>query len=356
MPYVNKKYNYNQSIDSMIHCGEKKTFNYELIGWDPSFDEKEFFSSINSRKRSDHGDFLDIGNQSDNVAFLHAMAAKEESVETAQEKFEEHLKNCFSEYLFLKNDEDALFMLGIALHGIMDSFTPSHTNFQKYTEQDMALHAQGDVIRILDGKDKFEFDPGQFNEEKWHVQFGFKEIIAKGYDSNNYINPIEYEMLRIFLILSNITSQSTGKELDETEIDKLWKSLHNKTKNEINKVLNDNYYSGLKASIFSEAAIFVLKEIYTYLCKERENCKKGRYVYYKEKVDSIITTALNIWKGIYEGKYEETKILLYDKYDIHDLIIKHTNLNLYSKENEKVKEYREQMAIEKANRYNYMVY
>lgn len=353
---VNKHYNYNQSVASMNHCGEKEASLYILNNWDPSFDEKEFFSSINGRKRSDHGDFLDIGNQSDNVAFLHAMAAKEESVETAQEKFEEHLKNCFSEYLFLTNEEDALFMLGIALHGIMDSFTPSHTNFQKYTEQDMALHAQGDVIRILDGKDKFEFDPGQFDEEKWYVQFGFKEIIAKGYDSNNYINPIEYEMLRIFLVLSNITYKSTGKELDETEIDKLWKSLHNKTKNEINKVLNDNYYSGLKASIFSEAAIFVLKEIYTYLCKERENCKKGRYVYYKEKVDSIITTALNIWKGIYEGKYEGTKILLYDKYDVHDLIIKHTNLNLYSKENEKVKEYREQMAIEKANRYNYMVY
>ena len=242
-------------------------------------------------------------------------------------------------------------MLGIALHGIMDSFTPSHTNFQKYTEQDLALHAQGDVIRILDGKDKFEFDPGQFDEEKWYVQFGFKEIIAKGYDSNNYINPIEYEMLRIFLILSNITFNSTGKELDETEINELWKSLHKKTKKEINKVLNDNYRFGLKACIFSEAAIFVMKEIYTYLCKERKNCKKGRYVYYKENVDSIITTALNSWKSIYEGDK-----VLYNKYNVHELIITHTNLNLYSKENEKVKEFREQMAIEKANRYNYSVY
>lgn len=348
---VNKHYNYNQSVVSMSHCGEKESSLYVLNNWDPSFDEKEFFSSINGRNKSNHGDFLDIGNQSDNVAFLHAMAAKDENIKKAQEKFEDHLKYCFSAYLFLANEIDALFILGIGLHGIMDSFTPSHTNFQKYTEQDMALHAQGDVIRILDGKDKFEFDPGQFNEEKWYVQFGFKEIIAKGYDSDNYINPIEFEMLRIFLILSNVTFKSTGKELDDEEIDELWKTLHNKTKTEINKILNDNYCSGLKACIFSEASIYVLGEIYKFLSKAREICKEQGYNYYSENKADVISKALNTWKDIYEGEK-----LLYGKYNVHELILEHTNLNLYSKENEIVNEYRKQMAIDKANQYNCFMY
>lgn len=347
MPYVNKQYNYNQSVDSMTHCGEKELIPYGLIGWDPSFDEKEFFSSINERKKSNHRDFLDIGNQSDNVAFLHAMAAEGETREKAQGKFEEHLKNCFAEYLFLTNEDDALFMLGIALHGIMDSFTPSHTNFQKYTEQDMALHAQGDVIRILDAKDKFEFDPGQFKEEKWYVQLGYKEIIEKGYDSDNYINPIEYEMLRIFLMTSNITYNSSGKELNKTEIDQLWESLRGKSKSQINKIIKEKYHSGLNACIFSEAAIYVLKEVYKYLSKEREICKKEGYDYYMKK-DTIIINALNIWKDIYEGEKH-----LYGKYNVHKQIVNHTELNLYSKGNEKVREYRNQMFIAKAKRYNY---
>ena len=103
---------------------------------------EDFFIYINNLEKDDKGE---MANQSDSVSFLHAMKNKDES-SIPKENFEKHLKNCFSEYLFLSNDNYSLFMLGIALHGIMDSFTPSHTNFQAYTKQDWGLHAEGDVI------------------------------------------------------------------------------------------------------------------------------------------------------------------------------------------------------------------
>lgn len=124
-----------------------------------SYDRKEFFTFVNSREDSLKSGIAEGTNQSDSVAFLHAMGA-EKGEQSTQQEFERHLEKCFAEYLFLNKSNEDIFMLGIALHGIMDSFTPSHTMFQKYTEQNMALHAQGDVIPIEDEKEKFEFDPG----------------------------------------------------------------------------------------------------------------------------------------------------------------------------------------------------
>ena len=156
----------NNSKQNINNSGEKlRDGSYSLGGdWSHWTDEKEFFSAVNERRKSAHSDVFDTGNQSDNVAFLHAMGAEGETAEDTGEKtedkdktsrsiFESHLKKCFSEYLFLEDEEKALFVLGIAFHGIMDSFTPSHMGFQKYSEQDMGLHAQGDVIPIM-GFDK----------------------------------------------------------------------------------------------------------------------------------------------------------------------------------------------------------
>ena len=200
MPYVNKQYNYNQSVDSMTHCGEKELIPYGLIGWDPSFDEKEFFSSINERKKSNHRDFLDIGNQSDNVAFLHAMAAEGETREKAQGKFEEHLKNCFAEYLFLTNEDDALFMLGIALHGIMDSFTPSHTNFQKYTEQDMIdkyghsiKEAEEAALKFFNSDEGYECSTTVSDEELYIV------TVTDTFDNTKYVFEVDPATLNAVL-------------------------------------------------------------------------------------------------------------------------------------------------------------
>ena len=90
---------WNNSIRCMEKSGKKLSDgSYSLEGWDPNSDEKEFFSSINDRKRSPNDiDFdeikelltgrldgsrdniLDTANQSDNVAFLHAMGAMDEN-------------------------------------------------------------------------------------------------------------------------------------------------------------------------------------------------------------------------------------------------------------------------------------
>ena len=137
-------------------------------------------------------------------------------------------------------------MLGIAFHSIMDSFTPSHTRFQVYEDQDMALHAQGDVVPIEENdyeEDKtsnvmMRFIPGQFNHELEITQLLAK--YKKGYDDNEIVNDLEFEMLRSFLIIGRITKD--GKELSINEINDLCWSFrqNNLSLTKINEILSHN--------------------------------------------------------------------------------------------------------------------
>ena len=151
-------YTFNKSMDNCDSLCMVKEYTGKL------YSAKDFYTFINDFFQGDDrtqylkGKGNNKSNRSNCVAFLHAMGA--ELGETISEKpslsrtiFEEHLKKCFAEYLFLKDENEALFMLGIAMHGIMDSFTPSHMGFQHYAAQDMTLHAQGDVIFLSDQDD-----------------------------------------------------------------------------------------------------------------------------------------------------------------------------------------------------------
>ena len=66
------------SHDRETKVGEKIYYNTSLP-YDSAFHEKEFFSMINNREKSPKMNAVDIGNQSDNVAFLHAMSSKGET-------------------------------------------------------------------------------------------------------------------------------------------------------------------------------------------------------------------------------------------------------------------------------------
>ena len=320
--------NTNNSIQSMKNAGEKSSGG--PLDWDPDNDEKEFFSAVNGRKKSSHFDLLDVANQSDNVSFLHAMGAAGEDKTKSRDEFEKHLKKCFAEYLFLKNEDDALFMLGIAMHGIMDSFTPSHTGFQKYSEQSMALHAQGDVIPIKGEFDKdgrliglpnseetVSFIPGQYDKDNAGAQKLDKYIkgfddddrkIIKGFDDDGSIHDFEYEMLRIFLIISDITSKdgdrvTIGKNDFPDKVKTLSfmnENLKGKTLEEINLFLK-NYKYGESAYVYSETAINVLIKIYESLSYGRSHRIKSYEDYKgKNRKNEEVDIAIKIWSDKYD--------------------------------------------------------
>jgi len=68
------------------------------------------------------------GNQWSSMAHLHAMRkSADQSTEEALTDFKEHIEKHFN--LFL-NDTTDFWSLGIALHGIADSFCPGHAGFQ----------------------------------------------------------------------------------------------------------------------------------------------------------------------------------------------------------------------------------
>ena len=299
--------------------------------------EKDFFSTINERPRSKQLDPFDIGNQSDNVAFLHAMGSVvckadgivirekdgiviREKPSRSEEVFVEHLKKCFAEYLFLENEDKALFMLGIAMHGMMDSFTPSHMNFQHYTNQDMALHAQGDVIPIkcfeIDGitiyntDEPVRFIPGQFDKDK--IGSKLLDKYKKGFNDNNQINAIEYEMLKIFLDISKL--EKGGICVNQAE---LLASLKNKKLDEINMILS-NYKYGNDAYIYGESAIQAMTSVYDFLSAERRNLPID-YKKYKEEKEKILNDAIKKWENVYER--EELKKLR-DAHLSHDFYSK----------------------------------
>lgn len=312
----------NNSIQSMKNAGEKSSGG--PLNWNPDNDEKEFFSSVNGKKKSSHFDLLDVANQSDNVSFLHAMGAADEDEEVSRNEFVRHIKKCFSEYLFLKDEKEALFMLGIAMHGIMDSFTPSHTGFQKYSKQSMALHAQGDVIPIKgafdeDGKliglqnveETVSFIPGQFNKEG-AAQALDKYI--KGFDGDDKINDFEYEMLCIFLIIADITSKNTGERVTTDErgysskdktLSFMNEYLKGKTLEEI-KLFLQNYRYGESAYIYSETAINVLIKIYESLTFGRSHRIKS-YEDYKDKnlKNEEVDIAVSIWSKNYDKLHRD---------------------------------------------------
>lgn len=327
-------YNLNHSKYSMDCCGEFVGYDYNLryiMPFNSKTDEKEFFSFINDRPKSRKLEIADIGNQSDNVAFLHAMgsiiteidgASIGEGTSNSKKIFIEHLKKCFAEYLFIDDEDQALFILGIAMHGIMDSFTPSHMNFQYYTKQDMALHAQGDVIPIrtvtiverkanpwdiYTNETKIDYEledeavgfvPGQYDKDSFVAQVLFK--LKKGYDDNSYINDIEFEMLKIFLDISKLQNVSTNSLLMD---------LKNKKLDEIKTVLSQYKY-GDEAYIYGECAIKAMTDVYTYLSEKRNSIQKN-YSRYKEnilkqnkQVNTTIEEAVKIWEDIYDGKVE----------------------------------------------------
>lgn len=356
----------NRSAQSMRRCGDlvpgSNPPSY-IMRYSSKTDEKEFFSFINDRPRSPRHDVLDMGNQSDNVAFLHAMGAElgnglSENPARSRALFEEHLKRCFAEYLFLKDEKKALFMLGIAMHGIMDSFTPSHMGFQHYTKQHPGLHAQGDVVPILDDKDKVEFEQGQFSHDMFaamifdaihkeyvnptaicnYIQQTFVgkipsvylyAEIAK-YTDLGFLNSIEKEMLRIYLNICKLKLKIEKTEGDDNRSsdnkngsickenlatytthgnflngDDLWKSLQGKNLKEINNILSKYEYTQ-EAYIYSNAAIETIKEIYLYLSKKRKGIpKRNIYQTYKNNKKDILENALKKWKDKYAELEDE---------------------------------------------------
>lgn len=371
----------NNSTKNINNSGEKLLNGTYSLGdnWSHWTDEKEFFSAVNERCKSAHFDELDTGNQSDNVAFLHAMGAEGESMEDSRSIFENHLKKCFAEYLFLENEKDALFMLGIAFHGIMDSFTPSHMDFQKYTEQDMGLHAQGDVLPIMGKFNKDEeliegnfseketlcFDPGQYTKEGKGTKAFIKSY--KYYDGDDYLNPIEKKMFRIFLYISDIqTKDNVGgwKSLNveaflktfsnnKKEINSILEKTLNKKENETNNILEKEplYRYSPKSYAYSEASIRVISDIYKYLSKKRVECKS--FSEYKDNKQEIVDDALNYWKRVYDG--EENVIYMVDhrkeEHSMKTIRAQHIGLSLYYKDSEleKWKEQQAQQGIDRLN-------
>ena len=324
----NKKGDY-RIHESMSRCDyDKEKYTEEKIdnsklrrdSTDPPYTSipnyKLFYTSINDREQYYANDLFkgENSNQSDCVAFLHAMRAQDESLSKAEEKFKEHLKSCFSEYLFIQNHEEALFMLGIAMHGIMDSFTPSHTNFQQFSNQHMGLHAQGDVIPINDSKEKFEFIPGQVDRENWLFQGAYHLI--KEYNQSDIVSGTEFQMLRIFFLISDITDKETGYSYYENggwlKLVDFWRTFEGNTLSQIKDILSRGYKYGNKAYKYSEAAINTLEDVYEILVTERQKCLNN-YDYYKNNKQSIVDAAVNKWKDHYiqfQSQYEmEIKLL-----------------------------------------------
>lgn len=361
----------NKSKQNINNSGEKLLDGTYSIGddWSHWTDEKEFFSAVNGRNKSSHFDELDTGNQSDNVAYLHAMGAVGETAgDTGNSRsiFEDHLKICFTEYLFLEKEEEALFMLGIAFHGIMDSFTPSHMDFQKYTEQDMGLHAQGDVIPIMgkfdkDGKllkgnfselEPILFDPGQYTKEGTGTQFFIRSY--KYFDGNDIVNPVEYKMLRIFFYVSDIQVEYDNAWDGVGDVEEFCKTFSMCQLRQINNILRcGNYRYGPKSYAYSEAAIKVISDIYTFLRDEKEKkCKN--YLNYKENKDEIVDKALKYWKRVYDGEVNVVYIVNQCK-EVHSMNTirdNHTVLSLYTKdpELEKWKELQARQSVDRLNR------
>lgn len=374
----------NNSIICMERAGEKELDGkYSLEEWSKKSNEKEFFSSVNDRGYSPQSDLGDTANQSDNVAFLHAMGAEGETAgdtggttegkgKTSRSIFEDHLKKCFAEYLFLEKEEEALFMLGIAFHGIMDSFTPSHMGFQKYTEQDMGLHAQGDVIpimgrfdnngRLLDGnsteKEIIRFDPGQFTKEILRNQLICIYKKRFGGNENAFVNPVEYRMLKLFFYISDIQVDYGNVWDGVGDIEYFWQMFRECTIKQINDFIgNGNYRYGPMSYVYSEASIKVISDIYKFLYEKRKVCKN--YSEYKNNKQGILDDAIKYWIKIYDGVEGikvnncETEFSMKDIRDKHTILyLKDPDLDKEYEKYKESKEYKEWVAQQDIDRLN----
>ena len=227
-------------------------------------------------------------------------------------------------------------MLGIALHGIMDSFTPSHMDFQHYTQQDMGLHAQGDVVPFRG--DAVKYDPGQISEEK---NLGAIALAAlkKGYNGDDHINEKEFEMFKIFAeigaikdekiiydILNNNVDLSKTTSKYYSKSDKMVESVEPRSLDKLNDILKSEA-NGVEypetAFIYSDAAIDTCKEVYLFLTKKKSeiNSDYEKYREYKNKSNGIdeVDEAVKIW----QKNYDEEKI--------KEARTDHVNLKLYDK-------------------------
>lgn len=330
---------------------------------------REFYAFINdffpgdNRRQYLNGEGSERSNRSDCVAFLHAMGSRNEDVSVSLKVFKSHLELCFSEYLFLEEESEALYMLGIAMHGIMDSFTPSHMGFQHYTEQNKAMHAQGDVIPIrcnpikLDkekrvfgqiyetlyydyGEEEIYFSPGQYHEEESII--GKMAAHNKGY--NGEIDTIgEYIMFRVFLYIGKIRNTKTGELIaDKEKVEKKWKSFEgiSDLQNKINEWLLDFEYSE-EAYCYGESALKVMTDVYDFLSCKRNECKNN-YQKYKD-VKKTIKMAVDLWEIEYNKirniRDEHLALHLYDNEMVEDILSEYNKrgypypLGLYSAPN-----------------------
>lgn len=313
---------------------------------------KEFYTFINDFFQGDDrtqylkGKGKNKSNRSNCVAFLHAMGAElgetvSETPSLSRTFFEEHLRKCFAEYLFLKDEAEALFMLGIAMHGIMDSFTPSHMGFQHYSDQDKNLHAQGDIVPIRCNSTQAEqhvgatvqFNPGKstykesriidFTSTERSIGKTIDSVIGRDYISSQFKGVIEYCMLKIFLYISKIRNKRT-KELiaNKENIEQFWKSLNGKSLQQVNNILLDYEYSD-DSYIYSDSAKKTMINIYNHLSQKRCDCQNS-YQHYKEAKKSI-QTAVDFWKNEYDKiqtiRDEHINLHLYDKDQLRDIVL-----------------------------------
>lgn len=323
----NENNTYNQIEESMSQCDYDKIRFEKPLYKDPEDrspletpkNYKKFFTYINGRENFLSSSIFDSSNQSDCVAFLHAMGAKNDS--QPEIEFENHLRKCFTEFLFLEDENDALFILGIALHGIMDSFTPSHMGFQKYTEQDMAKHAQGDVI-VFDDDNEVTFDPGQYTADG-KASNGKTKMASffKGYDSGDHISDKEFNMFKIFVEIGDLIKNETINGILNGNIDLTRIGKYNYKTDRLDieprslKVLNDEVIKpkqiryGKNAYVYSKAAIKACTEVFQKLSNAKQEIGKNYEKYKTMKNDtdnSIINSAINSWKQIY---YEDKELV-----------------------------------------------
>jgi hypothetical protein len=322
---VRNKKNDNNCEKTIKNCDIDKVIK-------ASFDcKKTFFSDINNCSYwLNPTDDLDFSNQSACVSFLHAMGAaktiqnkgglsiiEKEKQKDSLNRFKHHLLSCFSEYLFIKSPKEALFILGIAFHGIMDSFTPSHMEFQYYPEQDMALHAQGDVVPFIG--DSVFYEPGQYKDDNnaSKGKTGWAALLSKHYNDNDNINDTEFEMFKIFAAIGVISKNTAIESIieGETDISAITfvpinefsvKEVSYQSLNRLQTLTNNTKY-GDDAFVYSEAAIVVCKEIYVMLSKAKSKIKS--FDDYKTQKETVIDKALSIWWNKYDYLKDKRKEL-----------------------------------------------
>jgi len=134
----------------------------------------------------------------------------------------------------IEETRDEIFRpLGIILHGFMDSLTPSHADWQCYSEQNLLYHAYGDeVYQYLDEKYSYSKETN-FNDYRKYFFAKIKELSGgKGLDDNimksllNYYSIVDkisdHKMqlfvaapgLRVVNVLKNIWSMTKEELLD----------------------------------------------------------------------------------------------------------------------------------------------